>query len=220
MNLSQYTIKAQEAIQSAQQLSYNNKDAAIETLHLLKAILLDKDSSTEFLLKILQIKPTADGKVTEEEIKAIIKEGTEVGEVQEIEQDIVERVFHIGDRKVNSLMTHRSSMVYLSMDDTLDEIKTKVLDELHSVYPVCEDNIDEVVGVVFLKDLFANFEKGNFNLRSIAKEPSYFIEHTSAYKALENFKKTKVHYAFINIRIFAHLISICANIIDCFFTSR
>lgn len=154
-------------------------------------------TSTEFLLKILQIKPTADGKVTEEEIKAIIKEGTEVGEVQEIEQDIVERVFHIGDRKVNSLMTHRSSMVYLSMEDTLDEIKTKVLDELHSVYPVCEENLDEVVGVVFLKDLFANFEKGNFNLRSIAKEPSYFIEHTSAYKALENFKKTKVHYAFI-----------------------
>ena len=154
-------------------------------------------TSTEFLLKILQIKPTADGKVTEEEIKAIIKEGTEVGEVQEIEQDIVERVFHIGDRKVNSLMTHRSSMIYLSMEDTLEEIKTKVLDELHSVYPVCEENLDEVVGVVFLKDLFANFEKGNFNLRSIAKEPSYFIEHTSAYKALENFKKTKVHYAFI-----------------------
>jgi putative hemolysin len=154
-------------------------------------------TSTEFLLKILQIKPTADGKVTEEEIKAIIKEGTEVGEVQEIEQDIVERVFHIGDRKVNSLMTHRSSMVYLSMDDTLEEIKSKVLDELHSVYPVCEENLDEVVGVVFLKDLFANFEKGNFQLKSIAKEPSYFIEHTSAYKALENFKKTKVHYAFI-----------------------
>ena len=154
-------------------------------------------SSTDFLLKILQIKPTADGKVTEEEIKAIIKEGTEVGEVQEIEQDIVERVFHIGDRKVNSLMTHRSSMVYLSTEDTLQEIKTKVLDELHSVYPVCEENLDEVIGVVYLKDLFANFEKGSFELKSIAKEPIYFIEHTSAYKALENFKKSKVHYAFV-----------------------
>src|SRR5574343_277601 len=72
-------------------------------------------TSTDSLLKMLQIKPTADGKVTEEEIKAIIKEGTEVGEVQEIEQDIVERVFHIGDRKVNSLMTHRSDIVYLSV---------------------------------------------------------------------------------------------------------
>jgi putative hemolysin len=65
-----------------------------------------------FFIEILQIKPTADGKVTEEEIKAIIKEGTEGGEVQEIEQDIVERVFHIGDRKVNSLMTHRNDIVY------------------------------------------------------------------------------------------------------------
>jgi putative hemolysin len=155
-------------------------------------------TSTDFILKILNIKPTADGKVTEEEIKAIIKEGTEGGEVQEIEQDIVERVFHIGDRKVNSLMTHRKSLVYLSIeDDDMAALKVKMLDELHSVYPVCEDNLDEVVGVAFLKDLFANFEKGKFNLRDITKEPVYLIEHTSAYKALEIFKKSKVHYALV-----------------------
>ena len=154
-------------------------------------------TSTDFLLKILNIKPTADGKVTEDEIKAIIKEGTEDGEIQEIEHDIVERVFHIGDRKVNSLMTHRSSMVYLSVNDSIADLKAKVLEELHSVYPVCEENLDEVIGVVLLKDLFANFEKGNFNLKSITKDPVYFIEHTSAYKALENFKKSKVHYAFV-----------------------
>ena len=153
--------------------------------------------STDFVLDVFKIKPTADGKVTEEEIKAIIKEGTEGGEVQEIEQDIVERVFHIGDRKVNSLMTHRQWIVYLSTDDTIEEIKTKVLDELHSVYPVCNENLDEVQGVVLMKDLFANFEKGNFDLKSITKEPVYLIEHTSAYKALENFKKSKVHYAFV-----------------------
>ena len=153
--------------------------------------------STEGLLKILKIKPTADGKVTEEEIKAIIKEGTEGGEVQEIEQDIVERVFHIGDRKINSLMTHRQSIVYLSLEDTVEELKAKVLDELHSVYPVCKDNMDDVDGVVLLKDLFVSFEKGNFNLKKITKEPVYLIEHTSAYKALENFKKSKVHYAFV-----------------------
>lgn len=153
--------------------------------------------STEFVLDVFKIKPTADGKVTEEEIKAIIKEGTEGGEVQEIEQDIVERVFHIGDRKVNSLMTHRKSVVYLSLEDGLQVTKEKVLDELHSVYPVCEDNLDNIVGVVLLKDLFSNFEKGKLDLKLIAKEPVYFIEHTSAYKALEIFKKTKVHYAFI-----------------------
>lgn len=154
-------------------------------------------TSTEFLLKILQIKPTADGKVTEEEIKAIIKEGTEVGEVQEIEQDILERVFHIGDRKVNSLMTHRNAVVYLSIEESFEEIKTKILNELHSVYPVCTENLDEVTGIVLLKDLFPGLENKNFNLEKIKQEPVYLIEHTSAYKALENFKKTKVHQALI-----------------------
>lgn len=153
--------------------------------------------STEGILKLLNIKPTADGKVTEEEIKAIIKEGTEGGEVQEIEQDIVERVFHIGDRKVNSLMTHRQSIVYLSLEETLEALKNKVLDELHSVYPVCNENMDDVVGIVLLKDLFTSFEKGPFDLKSITKDPVYFIEHTSVYKALENFKKSKVHYALV-----------------------
>jgi putative hemolysin len=153
--------------------------------------------STESMLKLFRIRPTADGKVTEEEIKAIIKEGTEVGEVQEIEQDIVERVFHIGDRKVNSLMTHRKSVDYLSLEDDFETLKQKVLDEIHSVYPVCEESLDEVVGVVLLKDLFAKFETGNFNLRDIIKEPVYLIEHTSAYKALDIFKKTKVHYAIV-----------------------
>jgi len=154
--------------------------------------------STDGLLKLLKIKPTADGKVTEEEIKAIIKEGTEGGEVQEIEQDIVERVFHIGDRKVKSLMTHRKSIVFLSYEDGFEKLKSKVLNELHSVYPVCKDNnMDDVEGIVLLKDLFANFEQGNFDLKSITKEPVYLIEHTSAYKALENFKKSKVHYAFV-----------------------
>jgi putative hemolysin len=149
--------------------------------------------STDFLLNVLQIKPTADGKVTEEEIKAIIKEGTEVGEVQEIEQDIVERVFHIGDRKVNSLMTHRNSITYITKNDSHQIVKEKILKELHSVYPFCDDNLDNLKGVVFLKDLIRN----EFNIQASIKEPVYFIENTLVYKALENFKKSKVHYAFV-----------------------
>lgn len=153
--------------------------------------------STEFLLDILQIKPTADGKVTEEEIKAIIKEGTEVGEVQEIEQDIVERVFHIGDRKVNSLMTHRKSVVMLPLEADKNQVKESMLRELHSVYPVYKDDLDEIVGVVSLKNIFAKIDHENFNLQEIMTEAPYLMEHTTAYNALENFKKTGVHYAIV-----------------------
>ncbi|WP_081810571.1 hemolysin family protein [Flavobacterium daejeonense] len=153
--------------------------------------------STEFLLDILQIKPTADGKVTEEEIKAIIKEGTEVGEVQEIEQDIVERVFHIGDRKVNSLMTHRKSVVMLPLEADKNQVKESMIRELHSVYPVYKDDLDEIVGVVSLKNIFAKIDQENFNLQEIMTEAPYLMEHTTAYNALGNFKKTGVHYAIV-----------------------
>ena len=155
-------------------------------------------ASTEGLLKIMMIKPSADGKVTEEEIKAIIKEGTEGGEVQEIEQDIVERVFHIGDRKVNSLMTHRKSVVYLPLQSDKTQVRELILKELHSIYPVYGDNHDDIVGVVNLKNIFAHFEEEDFNLKKIMTEAPYIMEQTTAYKALENFKKSGVHYAFVS----------------------
>jgi len=154
--------------------------------------------STEFLLKVLGIKPSADGKITEEEIKAIIKEGTEGGEVQEIEQDILERVFHIGDRKVNSLMTHRKSVVFLPLNSDKQKVKDLMLKELHSVYPVYKDNFDDIVGVVNLKNIFAHFENENFNLADILTEAPFIMEQTSAYKALENFKESGIHYAFVS----------------------
>lgn len=155
-------------------------------------------SSTDAILDLLQIKPTADGKVTEEEIKAIIKEGTEGGEVQEIEQDIVERVFHIGDRKVNSLMTHRKSVVFLPFDANKEQVRQLMLKELHSIYPVYKENFDDIVGVVNLKNIFANFENENFNLADIMTEAPFIMEQTTAYTALEDFKKTGIHYAFVS----------------------
>ncbi len=154
--------------------------------------------STEFLLKILHIKPSADGKVTEEEIKAIIKEGTEGGEVQEIEQDIVERVFHIGDRKVNSLMTHRKSVVFLPLHADKSQVRDLMLKELHSIYPVYDKNFDDIIGVVNLKNIFAHFENADFNLASIMTEAPFIMEQTTAYKALENFKKSGIHYSFVS----------------------
>ncbi|MEY3501318.1 MAG: hypothetical protein RL308_2991 [Bacteroidota bacterium] len=154
--------------------------------------------STEFLLKLLMIKPSADGKVTEEEIKAIIKEGTEGGEVQEIEQDIVERVFHIGDRKVNSLMTHRQSVVFLPLHSSKSQVKEFMLKELHSVYPVYGENYDDILGVANLKNIFSNIDNDDFNLETIITDAPFIMEQTSAYKALENFKNSGIHYAFVS----------------------
>jgi putative hemolysin len=155
-------------------------------------------TSTDFLLNVLQIKPSADGKVTEEEIKAIIKEGTEGGEVQEIEQDIVERVFHIGDRKVNSLMTHRKSVDMLPFTADKSKIKELVLMDLHTIYPVYRDNYDDIVGIVTLKNIFANIESDHFDLGAIMIDAPYLMEQTTAYKALEYFKRTGVHYALVS----------------------
>ena len=155
-------------------------------------------NSTEFLLKLFNIKPSADGKVTEEEIKAIIKESTESGEVQEIEQDIVERVFHIGDRKINSLMTHRKSVDFLQLNFTKKEVKDFMLEELHTIYPVYNENYDDIVGVVNLKNIFSHLDKENFNLADIMTDAPFMMEHTTAYKALEIFKKTGIHYALVS----------------------
>ena len=154
--------------------------------------------STEFLLKVLQIKPTADGKVTEEEIKAIIKEGTEGGEVQEIEQDILERVFHIGDRKINSLMTHRKSVVMLPLHSSKKQVKDSMLKELHSIYPGYGENHDDILGIVNLKNIFSHFDFDNFNLSAIMTDAPFMMEQTTAYKALEQFKESGIHYALVS----------------------
>lgn len=151
----------------------------------------------DLLIKFFRIKNSPDSKVTEEEIKQIIQEGTEGGEVQEIEQDIVERVFHLGDRKISSLMTHRNEIVFLDINDTVENIRKTVSNELHSVYPVMEDDRDHVKGVVFLKDLFTHIDDDHFKLAEYLKPPKFMIENTSAYKALQQFKDTKVHFGII-----------------------
>ena len=153
--------------------------------------------TTELVLKLLRITPSVDNKVTEEEIKAIIREGTEDGEVQKIEQDILERVFYIGDRKVSSLMTHRSSMTFLESGFSKEQVRQTITEALHSIYPVYNKNPDTILGVVSLRSLFVNIDQENFNISSLLQEPIYITETTSAYKALEKFKKTNVHYALV-----------------------
>lgn len=152
--------------------------------------------STSFVFKLLRLK-NSSGKVTEEEIKSMIHEGTKEGEVQEVEQDIVERVFLMGDLKVGSLMTHRSEFICLDKTMSIDEIKEAIRISPFEVYPVIDRNRDNIIGIVTLKDLFFKLESPHFSFDSILTEPNYFHESVSVYKALEQMKKKGVRQSLI-----------------------
>lgn len=155
-------------------------------------------TSNNILQKVFGIKSNLDSHVSEEEIKSIIKESTDGGEIQEIEQNIVERVFEMGDRKVKSLMTHRHDIVYFDVEDGLESIREKITAEKHSAYPVCNDSdIDDVMGIVLLKDLFLPKLESQFLLKNHIKKPLFITENTYGYKLLEIFKKEKIHYAIV-----------------------
>jgi putative hemolysin len=154
--------------------------------------------TTDLLITLFRIRPSTDSKVTEEEIKAIIQEGADVGAVEEIEQDIVERVFNLGDRNVASLMTHRSDLIYLRADHSPDDIRRIVNEEMHSLYPVYDDgDKDNLIGVVFLKDLFRHINNPGFKLADHVQSARYLAESISAYEALKQFKLSKCHYSVV-----------------------
>lgn len=151
--------------------------------------------STQALTSIFGIKKH-NNTVTEEEIKSIINDSTEDGEIQEVEQDIVDRVFSLGDRDISSLMTHRTEFEWLDVDDVLSSIKEKLAKKIHYIYPVADKTLDKIVGVVYLKDLFKNTDN-NKTIRDIMRQPQYLHESVSVYDALETFKENKIHYALI-----------------------
>lgn len=150
--------------------------------------------SANSIIRLFNIKSN-DNQVTEEEIKAIISEGTEHGAIEEAEQDIIERVFHLSDRNITSLMTHRSEITWIDGKKTIGEIKASMEEVIHSMYPVCEDDIDHIKGVVSIKDLFA--ADASATVFSIMGDAMYVPENNTAYQVLEKFKQTKIHHCFI-----------------------
>lgn len=151
--------------------------------------------TNDFLLRLLGIRLDLGSIVTEEEIKAIIQDSARSGEVQKIEQDIVERVFAMGDRKVSALMTHRRDLIWLDLQDDLPTIRHKAGRELHSTYPVADGELDQVQGIVFTRELFMHDQQTTFSLGQYLRQPVYVPTGTSAYKLLEEFKLQKKHYA-------------------------
>lgn len=155
--------------------------------------LLNKTSNLFF--RLFNIRSSKDESVTEEEIKAIISEGTEQGTIEEAEQEIIERVFHLGDRNITSLMTHRSDIVWFELEDSEDTIKEKITKEPHTVYPICDGAIDHIKGIVSIKDLYVTPD--NIHFRAIMKPALFVPENNTAYQLLEKFKETKTHSCFV-----------------------
>lgn len=150
--------------------------------------------STFVITRAFNIKPK-DGQVTEEEIKAIINEGTEQGTLEETEQEIIERVFHLSDRNITSLMTHRSDIVWFDVNDTEEMIREKILKEPHSIYPICDGEIDSIKGVISMKDLYTN--KDDIPFGNLMRPALFVPENNTAFRVMEKFKESQLHSCFI-----------------------
>jgi putative hemolysin len=154
--------------------------------------LLSKMSSGFF--KLFNIRESTDTQVTEEEIKAMINEGSELGAIEEEEKDIIERVFHLGDRNITSLMTHRTDIIWFDVNEDRSSVKQKIKEFQHSVYPVCKETIDNIEGIVYVKDMYL---MPDAPLEQIIRKALFIPENNSAYQVLEKIKITKIPYAFI-----------------------
>ncbi|MDR1865651.1 MAG: hemolysin family protein [Bacteroidales bacterium] len=150
--------------------------------------------STKLLERLFGVKKQ-DSMVTEEEIKAIIEESAEQGGIEHAEQEIIERVFHLGDRSITSIMTHRSNIIRLNTQTPVEDTLAYIREHPFSVYPVCDGSIDMVTGFVRNRDLFALTE--GKTLEEISHTALFVPENNSIYTVMELFKKTGTHVCFV-----------------------
>lgn len=154
--------------------------------------------STEMVMQLLGITAPIEPQVTEEEIKILIEQGTEAGTFEEAEQDMVERVFRLGDRPVNSFMTPRPDIVWLDLDDLPEENREKMVDSAYSRYPVCQGGLDNVLGVIPVTDLLGRSLKNEpLDFTVGLRQPVFVPESTRGLKVLELFKQTVTHMALV-----------------------
>jgi putative hemolysin len=146
--------------------------------------------STEGILKLLGVKESLDPPVTEEELHLLIDQGTQAGVFEEAEQDMVEGIFSLGDSRVYSLMTPRTELVWLDITDTTEEIRQKIAECPFSRFPVRQDSLETIVGIVKSRDLLVESLSGKqIELKNLLK-PAFFIPETMfASRALELFKE-------------------------------
>lgn len=150
---------------------------------------------SQLFFKIFNIKTSTDNAVTEEEIKAMVAEGSEHGAIEEEEKEIIERLFHLGDRNITSLMTHRTDIVWFDEQETVHQIKDRIEELAYSTYPVCDKVVDDIKGIISVKDLVKAAPQTK--LQTLCRPAMFVPENNTAYQVLEKFKSTKIHTCFI-----------------------
>lgn len=155
-------------------------------------------SSTDLILKLFPGKTPGDDLVTEEEIKSLIEKGTAAGLFHEKERELVERIFRMADLSVSALMVPRTDIVWLPADASADRVRVAVATSSHSHFPVCAGGLDNLIGVVHLKDMIkSGLLMQSINLRVLARKPLFVPESTMALRLLDEFRRSRVHIAFV-----------------------
>ena len=154
--------------------------------------------STDLVVRVLGIKSPNESLVTEEEIQILLQEGTEAGVFEEAEQDMVEGVFRLGDRRVSALMTPWTEVVWLDVNDSPEEILRTLTDSSYSRFPVCDGGLNNVLGVVSAKDLLVRSLAGHpLDLKATLHKPLFVPESMAASTLLERFKGSRSHLALV-----------------------
>jgi putative hemolysin len=155
--------------------------------------------TTDGILRIFGIDShTEEVQVTEEEVKELIAQGTNSGTIEELEQDMMERVLLLGDRSVASLMTNRIEVEWIDVNAETQDILEKIVESNHSLFPVCDDEIDKVVGVLSSKKFLVALQREKMaNIRYLMDNARVIPENMKALAALEEFKANKTKIAVV-----------------------
>jgi putative hemolysin len=154
--------------------------------------------STNAVLALFRVRPSKEPAVTEEEVKVLLRQATQIGVFEPTEQLMVERVFRLADRNVSAVMTLRRDIVWLEINDPWQENQRKIQAASHSRFPVCDGDLDRVLGVLHSKDLLAfGWQANGPSLRDLLKKPLFVSEQLTALRVLERFRGSAVHLALV-----------------------
>ncbi|WP_223701662.1 hemolysin family protein [Sutcliffiella deserti] len=155
--------------------------------------------STNSIVRLFGVDPNAqDENVTEEEIRMMVDVGKERGTIQENEKIMINNIFELDNKDVSDIMTHRTNVIALPSNLSLDQIVRIVNIEKYTRFPVYEDSLDRIVGILHVKDLIQfmeNNDEANFNLQKLSREPLYVLGSKKLDALFKEMQKNNTHMA-------------------------